>query len=124
MSPKIFGREPAALLAMLAIMVKLFAAFVVDVTADQQAVINAVLAASVGIAVAVIVHDGMAAALYGFAQAAVALAVGFGLHWDAGIQALVLSGVATALGWWTRTQVTAPVAPAPLVAPPTAPSGA
>jgi hypothetical protein len=108
MSPKLFGREPAALLAMLAVFVKLFSAFVVHVTVDQQAVINAVLAAAVGIAVAVIVHDGLAAALYGFAQAAVALAVGFGLHWDASTQALVLSGVATLLGWWTRTQVTAP----------------
>lgn len=109
MKVTIFGREPAAVLAFLAILVKLFSAFVVHVNADQQSVINAALAALVGLAVAQKVHDGQAAALYGFAQALVALAVGFGLHWDPATQALVLSAIQAAIGMWTRTQVVAPV---------------
>jgi prepilin signal peptidase PulO-like enzyme (type II secretory pathway) len=117
MSPKLFGREPAALLAFFAILVKLFSAFVINVDADVQAWVNAVAAAAVGIAVAWIVHDGLSAAIYGFAQAALALAVGLGLGWSADKQAIVLSVVAGAIGMWTRSQVTAPT-PAPALAKP------
>jgi len=107
--PKIFGREPAVILALVAALVKLGAAFGLDVSTDQQALINAVAAAAVGVAVAVMVHDGASAALLGLIQAAVALAVGFGLHWSADQQAVVMTAAAAVLAMWTRTQVTAPV---------------
>lgn len=106
--PRIFGREPAAVLAFVAVLIKLFSAFVLAVSPDVQAAINAVLAAGVGVWVAVVVHDGAAVAIYGFAQSGVALAVGLGLHWDADKQALVLSVVSVGLAMWTRGQVTAP----------------
>lgn len=115
---KIFGREPAAVLAFVAILVKLFSAFVVEVSADQQAVINTLVAAIVGIFIAVVAHDSLGAALMNFAQAGLAAAIGFGLDWSADRQAIVLSAVAAAIGMWTRTQVQAPVpagAPAPAV---------
>lgn len=106
---KILNREPAAWLALVAVAVKLLAAFGVGITADQQAVVNAVAAAAVGLLVAVLAHDALAAPLYGFAQAALALAVGFGLHWSADQQAIVLSFVQVAIGMFLRTQVTAKV---------------
>lgn len=114
---KIFGREPALWLALVSIVVKTLSAFVVDVSADQQAVINAVAAAVVGVAIAVMVHDGLSAAVIGLAQAVVALAVGFGLHWSADQQAVVMSLVAAAVGMFVRTQVTAPVPAAALTQP-------
>lgn len=101
------NREPAAWLALVAVAVKLLAAFGVGITADQQAVVNAVAAAAVGLLIAVMAHDALAAPIYGLAQAALALAVGFGLHWSADQQALVLSAVQVALAMFLRTQVTA-----------------
>jgi hypothetical protein len=106
---RIFGREPALLLALISILIKTLAAFGLNVTVDQQALINAVAAALVGLLVAVATHDGAAAALLGAAQAVVALAVGFGLQWSTDQQAVVMSLVAAAVAMWTRTQVTAPV---------------
>lgn len=107
---KIFGREPAAVLAFVAVVIKLIASFGVHLSADQQAVLNAGAAAAVGLAVAFLAHDALAAPLYGFAQAALALAVGFGLHWSADQQAVVLSFVQVAIAMFVRTQVTARVA--------------
>lgn len=104
---KIFGREPAAILALVAVAIKLIAAFGIDLTIDQQAVLNAVAAAAVGLLVAVMAHDALAAPMYGFAQAALALAVGFGLHWSAEQQAVVLSFVQVAIAMFVRTQVVA-----------------
>lgn len=105
---KILGREPAAILAFSAIVVKLVAAFWVVVTPDQQTWINAVIAAIVGLVVAVIVHDGLIAAITGGAQAVLALSVGFGLDWSTDKQAIVMSAVALASAFFIRTQVTAP----------------
>lgn len=107
----IFRREPAAWLALIAVAVKLSTAFGLDLTSDQQAVINASAAALVGLIVAVTVHDGIGAAAVGFLQAAIALAVGFGLHWSPEQQAVVLSFASAIVAMWTRTQVTAPVPP-------------
>lgn len=104
---KIFGREPAAVLGFIAVGIKLLAAFGVGLTVDQQSVLNAGAAAVVGVVVAVLAHDALAAPLYGFAQAALALAVGFGLHWSADQQAVVLSFVQVAIAMFLRTQITA-----------------
>lgn len=106
--PKLFGREPAAVLAFAAVVIKLIAAFAIHISPEAQSGLNAVLAAGVGVWVAVVVHDGLSAAVYGFAQAALALAVGFGLHMTSDNQALLLSAVTIGLAMWTRTQVTAP----------------
>lgn len=107
--PKILGREPALWLALVAVAVKLSTAFGLDLTDGQQAVINAAAAAAVGIAVAVMTRDGVAAAALGFVQAGIALAVGFGLHWSPDQQAVALSFASAIVAMWTRTQVTAKV---------------
>jgi hypothetical protein len=108
-SIRVFGREPAAWLSLVAVAVKLLAAFGLDVTADQQATINALAAAVMGVLIAALVHDGVGAAIIGFAQAALALAVGFGLDWSADRQAVVMAAATVVVGMWDRTQVTAPV---------------
>lgn len=106
---KWFGREPALFLALFAAAVKMLAAFWIDLTVDQQAVLNAAAAAIVGLIVAFMVGDGIQAAILGFAQAALALGIGFGLHMTADNQAVLMSFVAVAVSMFVRTQVTAPV---------------
>lgn len=114
----IFGREPAVILAFFAALLKLLAAFGVDVTADQQAVINAVLSALVALALAIMLHSGaLYAALVNVAQSVMALFVGFGLDWSADKQALVMASVAALLAvLGVRPQVQAPVSVTPLEA--------
>ncbi|WNI16249.1 hypothetical protein [Actinacidiphila sp. ITFR-21] len=113
---KIFGREPALWLALVAVIVKLSTAFGLDLTNDQQAVINAAAAAVVGLLVALSVHDGISAAVLGLVQAGLALAVGFGLHWSPEQQSTVLSLASALVAMWTRTQVTAKVPAAAVTA--------
>lgn len=115
MSQKIFGREPALLLGFAAAGLKLIAAFGLDVNAEQQAVINAVLAAGVGVWLAIVARNGAwAAALMQLAQAVMALFAGFGLNWSADKQGLVMASIAALLALFERTQVTAPVPTTPL----------
>lgn len=108
---RIFGREPALLLGFAAAALKLLAAFGLDVSATQQTLINAVLAAVVGVWIAIVARDGaVGAAIMQLAQSGVALFVGFGLDWSAEKQGLVMATIAAFLALWERTQVTAPVA--------------
>lgn len=112
---KIFGREPVYILAVVAIALKLLFAFGVDVGPDRQAWINAALAAAVGIASAIVLKTGaVGAAILQFAQAALALFVGFGLDLSSDQQALIMSGVATVLALVLHREVTAPVPAVPL----------
>jgi hypothetical protein len=114
---KIFNREPATLLAAVAVVVKLATAFGLGLSPDQQSVINAAAAALAGLIVALVAHDALSAPILGVAQAALSLALGFGLHWSADQQSVVMSAVAVAVAMFVRTQVTAPV-PAVVVAAP------
>lgn len=116
----ILKREPAMWLGLVAVLVKMGAAFGLDVSGEQQAVVNALAAALVGLVLAVMADDGVGAAVLGFVQAALALAVGFGLDWSAERQAVVLSVAAAVVAMFDRTQVTAPV-PASAVQPPVRP---
>lgn len=107
---KIFGREPALLLGFAAAALKLLAAFGLGVNETQQALINTVLAAGVGVWLAAVARDGaVGAALMQAAQAVMAAFVGFGLDWSTEKQATVMASVAAFLALWERTQVTAPV---------------
>ena len=114
---KVFGREPVLWLALIAVIVKTVSAFWIHVSADQQSVINACVAAAVGLLVALSTHDGVSAAILGLVQAVGALAVGFGLHWAPDQQALVMSLATALVAMFTRTQVTAPVSAAQATAP-------
>lgn len=104
------SRDPALYLTLFATLVRLAGAFVINLSADQQAVLNAAATAIAGLAVAFIVRkDGQVAAILGVAQALLALAVGFGLHVSAENQAVIMSFVGAAVAAFVRTQVVAPV---------------
>jgi asparagine N-glycosylation enzyme membrane subunit Stt3 len=108
---RIFGRDPALWLALFAVVIKCVAAFWIDLGIEQQSALNATAAAVVGVATAIIVHDGISAAILGGVQAVLALAIGFGLRLDPDSQAIVMSLIATVVAMFERTQVTAPVGP-------------
>jgi hypothetical protein len=104
------SRDPAFYVSLFATIVRLLAAFVFNLTADQQTWLNAGAAAVAGVIIAVWVRrDGQVAALTGFASALLAIAVGFGAHISAEGQAAIMSFVGTAAAMFIRSQVTAPV---------------
>jgi hypothetical protein len=104
------SRDPALWLTLFATAVRLFAAFVIHLTDEQQAVLNACATAVASLIVAVIVRrDGQVPAILGVAQALLALAIGFGLNVSAEGQAVIMSFVGAVAAAFTRTQVVAPV---------------
>lgn len=109
MSLKI-SRDPALWLTLFATAVRLAAAFLFDISGEQQAWLNAAATAIASLIVAVWVRrDGQVAALLGVAQALLALAIGFGLNVSAENQAVIMSFVGAIAAAFIRTQVVAPV---------------
>jgi len=107
---KWFGREPVYFLGFIAALLEALSAFGVDLTAQTQTLINAVAAAAVGLISAVVLKNGaLAAAIVQFAQAVMALAVGFGLDWSADDQSKVMAAIGALVTLWLREKVTAPV---------------
>ena len=107
---KLLGREPVFLLAFVAVTLKLASAYGLDVTAEQQAVIMAVLSALVAVVEAVVLRTGAAAAaIVNLAQATLALFLGFGLAMSAEQQALWMLVVEGVVALMLRREVTAPV---------------
>lgn len=108
---KIFGREPVYILAVIAVSLKLAAAYGLDVSASQQGAIMAVLSLIVALATTIVLRTGAAAAgIVNLAQGALALFLAFGLHMDAEQQALWMATVEGAVALFLRREVTAPVA--------------
>lgn len=107
---KWFGREPVYLLAFVAVALKLASAYGLDVTAEQQAVIMAVLSGIVALVEAVVLRTGAAAAaIVNVAQGVLALFLGFGLEMSAEQQSLWMLAVEGAVALMLRREVTAPV---------------
>lgn len=108
---KIFGREPATILAFIAVALKLSSAYGLNVSDTQQALIMAALSCIVAVATALILKTGAAfAALVNLAQAALALFMGFGLDMSAEQQSLWMVAVEGLLALVVvRPQVTAPI---------------
>nr|WP_237270681.1 hypothetical protein [Streptomyces caniscabiei] len=104
------GREPVYILAFVAVALKLSSAYGLEVTADQQAVIMAVLSGVVALVEAIVLRTGAAAAaVVNLAQACLALFLGFGLDMTAEQQALWMLAVEGAIAIFLRREVTAPV---------------
>lgn len=102
------SRDPAFYVMLAATIIRLVAAFVVDLSADQQTWLNAAVAAVGGVVVAFWVkREGQIAALTGLASALLAVAVGFGADIDAEGQAAIMSFVGAAAAAFVRTQVEA-----------------
>lgn len=109
---KVFGREPVYILAVIAIGLKLAAAYGLDVSDEQQTLINTVLACVVAVASAVVLKTGaVGAAILQFASALLALFLGFGLDLSATEQAGWMSLVAAVLALFEHREVQAPVPP-------------
>lgn len=107
---KIFGREPVYILAFIAIVLKLSAAYGVDVSATEQGAIMAFLSLIVAVAAAIVLKTGAAAAaIVNLAQGALALFLAFGLNMAAETQALWMLGVEGGVALILHREVTAPV---------------
>lgn len=107
---KVFGREPVYILGAIAIALKLASAYGLNVSADQQALINTFLSCIVAVASAVVLKTGAAgAAILQLASAGLALFVGFGLDLSAEQQAGWMSFVAAVLAIVEHREVQAPV---------------
>lgn len=107
---KVFGREPVYILAVIAIGLKLAAAYGLDVSEEQQTLINTALSCIVAVASAIVLKTGAAgAAILQFASALLALFLGFGLDMSAQEQAGWMSLVAAVLALFEHREVTAPV---------------
>jgi hypothetical protein len=107
---KILGREPVYILGFIAITLKLSSAYGLDVTAEQQAVIMAVLSGVVALVEALVLRTGAAAAaIVNLAQGMLALFLGFGLELSAEQQALWMLAVEGAVAIFLRREVEAPV---------------
>lgn len=112
---RIFGREPVYILAVIAVTLKLGAAYGLDVDETQQALINTFLACGIAVVSAIVLRTGAAgAAVLQLAQAGLALFVGFGLDLSATEQAGWMSLVSAVLAVVSHGQVTAPVAALPI----------
>lgn len=109
---KIFGREPVYILAAVAIGLKLAAAYGLDVSAEQQGAVMAVLSLIVAVVNAIVLKTGaIGAAIVNLAQGAIALFLAFGLHLTADQQALWMGIVEAAVALAIHKEVTAPVPP-------------
>ncbi|CAL9595796.1 hypothetical protein [Streptomyces sp. enrichment culture] len=107
---KIFGREPVYVLAFISIVLKLSAAYGLDVSDVQQGAIMAVLSLIVAVITAFVLKTGAAAAaIVNLAQGVLALFLAFGLHLDAQLQALWMLAVEGAVALVLRKEVTAPI---------------
>lgn len=109
---KIFGREPVAILAFIAIALKLSSAYGLHVSPDVQTAVMVVLSCIVAVAQAFILKNGAAfAALVNLAHAGIALLLGLGLNMSADQQALWMTLIEGGLALIVvRPQVTAPIA--------------
>lgn len=106
---KIYGREPAVWLAALGAVWQILSAFGLDFDAQLQSIVTAVVAAVLGLVVAVQVGDGILAAVSGLVTAAVSLVSYFAFDWSAETQAQFVGAVMVVIGAFVRSQVTAPV---------------
>lgn len=104
------GREPAALAALARAGIALFSAFFMTLSLEQQGALNAVVAALLGVVVAVSVAAEKAwPLLVGLVEAAVYLAVAFGWQVPAEKQALIVAFTAAVVAVVVRDRVDAPV---------------
>ncbi|MEU3447264.1 hypothetical protein AB0H29_08535 [Streptomyces thermolilacinus] len=112
---KILGREPVVILAFVAVVLKLAAAYGLDVSAEQQGAIMAVLSLTVAVVTAIVLRTGaLYAAIVNLAQGVLALFLAFGLHLTAETQALWMLAVEGGVALLIRRDVEAPVPVVPL----------
>lgn len=106
----IFGREPAVILGLVAAVVQLLSATLMDWSIEQQGYINAVAVALAGVLTAwAISEEAVFAALSGVVSAVIALMLAFGLALSPDLQSSIMVAVSAIGAFWVRTQVVAKV---------------
>lgn len=109
---KIFGRDPAVWLGLVAVGVQALVAWGIDLTETQQSVVNAAATAVMGLLIAVsVARDQVVPAAAGALVAVLQLLVAFGVHLTQEKIATAGAVLTAVLVAWLRTQVTAPIAP-------------
>lgn len=106
---KIFGREQAVWLGLIAGVVGVLTGFGVDVSAHLQGVVAAAIVFVFGVYNAVKLHDGLNALVSHVAVALFSLLAAFGLDWSSEKQAVIIGSLALVTGFVTRQLSTNPV---------------
>lgn len=110
--PKVFGREPAVVIAFLATLLQVAGSLGLSLSVPLQAALIAVLTAGAGVWTAFKVQaDKALPALLGFAQAGFALLLALNFDVTTAVQSAVAAAITAAVALFVRTQVTAPVGP-------------
>jgi hypothetical protein len=106
----IFDRHPVLVTTFLAAFLQVLSSLVLHWTDNQQALLNAAIAAILGfIAAAGIAVDKALPALVGVVQAVLSVAVGFGAHITDSQMSMISALVASGVALWTYDRVTAKV---------------
>lgn len=104
MSPKIFGREPAAVVGLIEAAIALLVAFGLGWSPEQVGLTMAAVTAVGGVYVAWATKDTLLGAVVGLTKSVLALGIGFGLDVDASQTAAIVAFVTVAGGLFNRTQ--------------------
>lgn len=99
-------------LALLGAVWQVVSAFGLDFGAQTQAIVTAIVAAGLGLIVAVQVHDGIISAVNGLVVAGVSATSYYCLHWDADLQAKVVGAIMIVYTFFATRQVVTPKIPA------------
>lgn len=101
---KIFGREPAALVGVVQAALWVAVVFGAGITDQQGLLITAAVAALLDVVAAWGTRDTVLGLLVGAVKALMAVAVGFGLDWNADQQGAVLAFASIVVSLFQRTQ--------------------
>lgn len=109
------GREPVKIGALIAAILGLVSGLGLDVSIDQQGLLNGAVVLIIGFINTWVVSEEKALPLIsGVVQATLSVALSFGLLLSPQVQASIMTFVVALVAMWQRTQVTAPV-PAEMV---------
>lgn len=101
---RIFGREPAAIVATIEAVLALLVAFQLGLDAPHVALIMAVVTAAFGLYTAWVTHDTLLGVVVGFIKAVLALSIGYGLPLSPAQTAALIAVVTVGLGLFNRQQ--------------------
>lgn len=107
-----FKREPALWLALVASLVSMVSAFLIELTVEQQGVLNAAAVAVAGLVTAIMVRsDQLVPAILGVVSALFAVSLAFGWGLSPEDQVVIMTFATAAVHMFVRTQVMAPATP-------------
>lgn len=106
-------RDPVVLANLFAMALMAVSDWLVPLSADNQAVLNAVVLGVANLIAATRVHDGQLPALTGLSKAVLALVAGLGLKLNPDLQVGLMSAISFFGMLWVRQQVAPKGAPTP-----------